>query len=187
MTQQKKIALILQMFSEGKASQEIAEAAGYSGSRSLSRFMLTSGYRWNKVLKNYITDLNFEQQEPADTQQEVTPTEIAPEMTVDLAIEDLMNSESVRQLLMNANEIISLLEGTNTKAKCQNQNFWKDAQQFGNSKERSITKCFRFSISLDDQLTKLSTETGLTQKQIVCLALDSFLKQFAPQHSTSMS
>lgn len=187
MTQREKIALIIQMFSDGNASQEIAEAVGYSGARSLSRFMLTSGYRWNKALKNYITDLNYEQQELTASQQEIPPSEIAPEKTVDLGIEDLINSESVRQLLMNANEVISLLENTNTKVKYQNQDFWKDAQQFGNSKERSITKCFRFSISLDDQLTKLSTETGLTQKQIVCLALDSFFKHYAPQHSTNFS
>jgi hypothetical protein len=159
-----KVSQILDLFKKGKDVNEVALLVGYSHPKSLSRFMSQNGYRWDSQQGNYVLN------EQVDMQQEIIPEVIIQEtelVTYDLLFEKFM-------------DLVQMLDNNQSTKKVDRDllNFWKKAQKYRRSSTYSIVKSFRITEEIEEKLAKFSRKTALTQKQIICMALDDFMEHY---------
>ncbi|MES1043540.1 hypothetical protein FOA22_03320 [Heyndrickxia oleronia] len=171
-----RVASILKLFEQGKNSEEVAIEMGYKQIQSLSRFMSREGYRWDKQIKNYIFDAeNYKKQMDSKNTDEKAP------LGKETDVFELLERKEVLILLKNAKHILRQLKNQSPEQKTKRHskdNLWKDAQKFASSNSPCIVKSIRLPIELESGLIEFCNKTKLSQKQVLCLALDRLLGQY---------
>ncbi|MQR94772.1 hypothetical protein [Fictibacillus phosphorivorans] len=165
-----KVQKVLQLFEEGLKVEEVAPKVGYSHPKSLSRFMSQHGYRWDTQLGNYII------------------SEVIIEQTPDLTFvldeeveEDKPVLKTYDGLFEKFIDLVKEFENKGTETNLHDRdflNFWKKAQKYRKSSTYSIVKSFRITEEIEGKLARFSKQTHLSQKQIICMALDDFMEHY---------
>ncbi|MCQ6264504.1 hypothetical protein M1K46_02335 [Fictibacillus sp. WQ 8-8] len=166
-----KVTQIITLFSEGKSLEEITQIIGYAQTNSISRFMSKYDYKWSKEKQNYVY-IGSKKTSPIQTNSQVLVTE-SKQATDAL---DLLENKDVIELLTQAKKILTLLKAP-TQPNDSTQDLWKKAQKYMKSNEPSVNKSFRFPLEVDKQINRFSDSTNLSQKQILCIALDEFFEK----------
>jgi hypothetical protein len=162
-----KVQQVLLYFEQGLQVEEVAPKVGYSHPKSLSRFMSQQGYRWDSQIGNYVIGevLNKPPESTNATNEQI----------------DFLQNETYDVLFEKFLNLVREFEG---KGKVTNKherdflNFWKKAQKYRRSSTYSIVKSFRITEEIEGKLAKFSKRTHLSQKQIICMALDDFMEHY---------
>ena len=179
---EEKIKKVIELFGEGQKKEAVAEAVGYSTTNSLSRFMLTHDYRWDKRINNYVTEA-ASKQPMYQVNNQVNEQESSEGVsTSQAAAFSLLENPDVISLLNQSQDLLVLLEKPVTESKLEiydtEYNFWKNAQKFSHTRKASIATSLRLPNDLNEELAVFRKKTSLTQTQVICMALDYFMNQF---------
>jgi hypothetical protein len=165
-----KVTQIISLFNEGKPLEEVAQIIGYAQSSSVSRFMNRYDYKWSKKTQNYV----YAGKKESAIFQNSNFKETENKHETDAL--DLLENEDVIELLSQAKRILSLVNNQKLTIDTT-ENLWKKAQKYIKSNEPSVNKSFRFSLEIENKINKFSKSTNLSQKQILCVALEEFFEK----------
>lgn len=161
-----KVIEIIECFSKGMESKEIAKRFAFSNTRELATYMKKQGFEWNTEQLNYVPKSITSEVEPILKTDTATTLETLNSVELDF-LQELLTYRDVLLPMLRVKKSLT------------------PAFPFYQLQGITHSKSVQITTSLDELIRTFCREKKMSQKQVFEIALIEFLQKYGYEHELS--